>query len=57
MSSSDVSSRVLDEPLISDEIAEDAYLFSFPAPPGYTICWTEHAAFGGAWTPTPSNPA
>jgi hypothetical protein len=57
MSSSDVSNRVPDEPPTSDEIAEDAYLFSFPAPPGYTICWPEHAALGGTWTPTPSKPA
>jgi hypothetical protein len=56
MSSSDVSNRVLDEPLISDEIVEDAYLFWSPALPGYTISWPEHAGFGGAWPPTASNP-
>jgi hypothetical protein len=57
MPSCDVSNRVLDQPLISDEIAEDAYLLSFPALAGYTICWPEHAALGGRWTPTASNPA
>jgi hypothetical protein len=57
MSSSDVSHWVPDQPLISDEIAEDAYLFSFPALVGHTTHWPETAALGGRRTPTASKPA
>jgi hypothetical protein len=57
MSCSDVSNRVLDEPLSSDDIAQDAYVCSFPMRPGYRIHWREHAALGGIWTPTAVKPA
>jgi hypothetical protein len=49
MSLSDVWNRVLDEPLSSDEIAQDAFAFSFSALAGYR---PGHAARGG--TPTPA---
>jgi hypothetical protein len=39
--------RVLDEPLSSDEIAKDAYVFSFPMLVGDRIHWRENAVRGG----------
>lgn len=56
MSSSDVGSRVLDEPLSSDEIAKDACAFSFPMEAGYRIYWPGHAALDGTWTPPAVKP-
>jgi hypothetical protein len=55
MSSSDVFDRVLDEPP-SDEIAEDACVFSFPILAGYRSYWPEHAALHGTWTPPAVKP-
>jgi hypothetical protein len=52
MSCSDVSNRVLNEPLSSDEIAQHADLFSFPMHAGYTIHCPEHAAVDGTRTST-----
>jgi hypothetical protein len=56
MSSSDVSNRVLDEQLSSDEIAEDVWAFSFPLLAGYRIKWPEHPAVDGTWTPPAFKP-
>jgi hypothetical protein len=56
MSSSDVWNRVLDEPLSSDEIAQDACAFSFPLLAGYRIYWPEHAALDGTWIPAAAKP-
>jgi hypothetical protein len=56
MSSSDVSNTVLDEPLSSDEIAEDACAFWFPLLAGYRLNWPEHATVDGTWTPPPFKP-
>jgi hypothetical protein len=49
--SSSSGNRVLDEPLSSDEIAQDACAFSFPVLAGYRMYWPEHAALDGTWTP------
>jgi len=56
MSSSDVSNRVLNEPLSSDEIADDACAFSFWVLAGYRIYWPGHGAFDGTWTPAAFKP-
>jgi hypothetical protein len=56
MSSSDVWNRVLDEPLSSDEIAQDACAFSFPLLAGYRIYWPEHVALDGTWIPAAAKP-
>jgi hypothetical protein len=56
MSSSDVSNRVLDEQLSSDEIAEDVCVFSFPLLAGYRVKWPEHATVDGTWTPPALKP-
>jgi hypothetical protein len=56
MSSSDVWNRVLDEPLSSGEIAQDACAFSFPLLAGYRISWPEQVALDGTWTPAAIKP-
>jgi hypothetical protein len=56
MSSSDVANRVLDDPPSSDEIVEDACVFSFPMLAGYRIHCPERAAVDGTWTPTAVKP-
>jgi hypothetical protein len=50
VSSSDVSNQILDQPLSSDEIAEDTHAFSSPMLGGYRIYKPEHAALDGTWT-------
>jgi hypothetical protein len=52
MSCSDVSNRVLNDPLSSDEIAQHADLFSFPMHAGYTIHCPEHATVDDTRTST-----
>jgi hypothetical protein len=52
MSCSDVSHRVLNEPLSSDEIAQNADLFTFPMRAGYPIHCPERTAVDGTWTAT-----
>jgi hypothetical protein len=56
MSSSDVSNTVLDEPLSSDEIAEDVCAFSFLLLAGYRVNWPEHPTVDGTWTPPAFEP-
>ena len=56
MSSSDVSNRVLDEQLSSDEIAEDVCAFSFPLLAGCRVKWLERPAVDGTWTPPAFKP-
>jgi hypothetical protein len=56
MSCSDVSIRVLSEPLSSVGVAQDAYVFSSPMLAGYRIHWREHAAVDGTRTPTAVKP-
>ena len=56
MSLSDVWNRVLDEPLSSDEIAQEAFAFSFSVLAGYRIYRPGHAARGGSWTPAAFKP-
>jgi hypothetical protein len=54
MSLSDVWNRVLDEPLSSDEITQDAFAFSVLA--GDRIYRPGDAARGGSWTPAAFKP-
>jgi hypothetical protein len=53
---SNVWNRVLDEPLSSDEIAQEACACSFSVPAGYRIYRPGHAAGGGTWTPAVFKP-
>ena len=53
---SDVWNRVLDEPLSSDEIAQDACACSFSVLAGYRIYRSGHAVRGGGWTPAAFKP-
>ena len=56
MSCSDVSNRILNERLRSDDIAQDAYVFAFPMPAGYRIHCPERAGVDGTRTPTAVKP-
>jgi hypothetical protein len=56
VSSSEVSHPVLDEPLSSREIAEDARVLSFPLLAGYPISWPEQVALDRTWTPPAITP-
>jgi hypothetical protein len=56
MSCSDVSNRILNEQLRSDDISQDAYVFSFPMRAGYRIHCPERAAVDGARAPTAVKP-
>jgi hypothetical protein len=53
---SDVWNRVLDEPLTSAEIAQDACAGSFSVPAGYRIYCPGHAIRGGTRTPAAVSP-
>jgi hypothetical protein len=55
MSCSDVSHRVLNEPRSSDEIVQDAALFSFPMRAGCSIHRSEPASVDVTRTPTAVN--
>ena len=56
MSCSDVSNRALNEPLSSDDISQDADVFSFPMQARYRVHCPEHTAVDGTRTPTAVKP-